>query len=113
MAFHLYDGDNWSVHPDLETAAAEAHKAIEVAREVARFDGEWPEWLESVRVYEGPADTEEPAALPCVVKAVEANARHPSSELDEEGFDDSGDWWSAHDAYTCDFAMALIASQSS
>jgi len=106
MVMHLYDGDSWSVYPDLEAAKAAAAVSIDAARDAAKFDREWPDWVGDIRVHEGPADVEDPSELPCVLKAVEINIQRPSSKLDEYGEDDEGNWWDGDDAYTCDFDLA-------
>lgn len=111
MPMHLYDGDNWSVHPDMATAEAGARVSIEAARDVAKFDREWPEWVEQIAVHEGPADAEEPGALPCALKAVAVNVKTPSSALDEEGYDDENEWWESADASRCDFDLVAAGSE--
>lgn len=106
MPMHLYDGDSWSIHPDLETAKAGAKASIDAARDVARFDREWPGWVEDICISEGPADAEEPGELPVRLQAVETNVERPSSALDEDGYDDNYNWWESPNAYTCDYDLA-------
>lgn len=111
MIFHLYDGDSWSRHPDLATAEAEARKSIDAARDAAKFDSEWPDWVEQIAVHEGPDDAEEPGLLPRVLRASPINVETPSSPLDEDGYDDEHEWWDGNDASRCDYDL-LPVSQS-
>lgn len=60
MVFHEYDGDGWHKHDTLEAAMSGCEKSLEAAREVAAYDGEWPDWVEEIAVYEAPENCEEP-----------------------------------------------------
>lgn len=106
MPMHLYDGDSWSVYADLEAAKTAALVSIEAAKEAAKYDSEWPDWVEQICIREGPADAEDPGELPVLLKAVETNVERPSSALDEHGYDDENNWWASSDAYTCDYDLA-------
>lgn len=108
MAFHVYDGDSYSVYSNLEEAKNACRDAINAARDIARNEGEWPYWIESIRIFEGSEDAEEPYDLPCVLTVIKINVNSPSSELDKDGYDDNGDWWPSDDAYNCDFDIAPL-----
>lgn len=73
MALHVYDGDRWSVAPDLATAQAWANDAISALRDMC--DPEWPDSVESVSIYEAPDGDECPDEGRCVMRAVEFDRR--------------------------------------
>lgn len=106
MVFHLHDGGEWFVFQDIDAAREAGSEALAIARKEADFDREWPDWVNDICVTEGPEDAEDPSELPCVLKVVEVDIKRPSSELDEDGYDDNLDWWAAADSYNCDFDLA-------
>ena len=105
MPFYVYDGDQYIICSTLLRAKLKMEQAISSARKIARFDREWPDWTEQIRAYEAPEETEEPYDYPCVLMAVETNIRRPSSKLNENGYDDDGNWWLDPDEYNCDYEV--------
>lgn len=81
MALHVYDGDRWSIAPDLETAQAWAEDAIASLRDMC--DPEWPDSVESVAVYDAPDGDECPDEGRLVMHAAQCNEQpDPSGQCD-------------------------------
>lgn len=113
MTFHVYDGDAWYKCATLAEAEIACREAITATLDYCRIDGEWPDWVESICAHEGPEDAEEPWLLPKVLRAVEVNVQKPSSELDEEGYDSDGEWWSDSENYRCNYDVAKTEALAS
>lgn len=60
MAFHVFDGNDWYECGTMHGAEMIAEDAIEDAAAVFEASGIWPNWIDTIQVYEAPQDDPEP-----------------------------------------------------
>lgn len=112
MAYYAHNGEETFECKTLDEALSICREAIKYARD--NCDPEWPNWVSDIRIKEGPAglaDWEDRSALPVICRAVEANIIRPSSPLDDEGYDDQGEYWGDGCEYRCDYEMRAALEQ--
>lgn len=110
---YVYDGDSYHRCDTLKEAEEILAESVSAARDIARYEGEWPDWMESMRAYDDKGKStksdDDPMSFPCVLRVVKINVQRPSSALDEDGYDDEGDGWPDSSAYNCDYEIEEIA----
>lgn len=67
MPLHVCDGDRYWIAADMTEARRFADEAITTHRK--RCDPEWSDAVESVAIYEAPADAEDPSEWRCLLIA--------------------------------------------
>lgn len=103
--YYAHDGDCWHYFGDLNAAKTLCDESIQAARDVAKFENEWPDWIEQICIHQGPAGEEDPDQLPKLMIAKPINVKRPSSPLDEHGYDSEGEWWADSESSSCDYAL--------
>lgn len=49
-------------------------------------------------------------AFTVTAKATQVDVKHPEGELDDEGYDENGDWWESSVDFSCNYAMKPLAT---
>jgi hypothetical protein len=88
--YGLYDPEGsshafYATEKERDDAAEEAIKVY--------CDGTWWDEVESV------------FAFTVTAKATQVDAKHPEGELDDEGFDENGDYWEFDIDFSCNYAL--------
>ena len=88
--YGLYDPINsgYTFYATKEERDNAAEEAIE-----AYLDDTWWEEVEGV------------FAFTVTAKATQVNVKHPEGELDDEGYDENGDYWESDVDFSCNYAL--------
>jgi hypothetical protein len=88
--YGLYDpeGNGHAFYATEKERDDAAEKAIEVY-----LDDTWSEEVEGV------------FAFTVTAKATQVDVRHPEGELDDEGYDEDGEYWSTDIDFACNYAL--------
>lgn len=103
VGYHVWDNSEHMFTADFEDAKKLANEGLKNARD--NCDPEWPRETCEIAIYKGPKSEEDFSSLPMILVATEINVVHPSSALDEDNYDDSGEYFPCGVEYMCEYAM--------